>query len=152
MITLWEKLISSLLYIIPWADAIKYGSEIYYNFPITKLLIFPALPIIFIQDSLPFGNLLFFLILFLGVARNYKLPYFLRFNTMQTLLINLILIIFNYLNILLNQLFGALKIFVTIESIIFIATLTTIIFAFTQCLRGVEPDLPGISNSAKMQI
>ena len=102
MITLWEKLISSLLYIIPWADAIKYGSEIYYNFPITKLLIFPALPIIFIQDSLPFGNLLFFLILFLGVARNYKLPYFLRFNTMQTLLINLILIIFNYLNILLN--------------------------------------------------
>ena len=152
MITLWEKLISSLLYIIPWADAIKYGSEIYYNFPIAKLLIFPALPIIFIQDSLPFGNLLFFLILFLGVAKNYKLPYFLRFNTMQTLLINLILIIFNYLNILLNQLFGALKIFVTIESIIFIATLATIIFAFTQCLRGIEPDLPGISNSAKMQI
>ena len=47
---------------------------------------------------------------------------------------------------------GNLEMLKTIESIVFIATLTTIIFAWTQCLRGLQPDLPGISNSAKMQI
>ncbi len=152
MITIWERLISSLLYIIPWSDAVEYGTDIYYNFPITKFLILPALPLILLQNSLPIGNLLLFLILFIGIARNYNLPYFLRLNTMQALLIKIILIIYSYLNILLNQIFGTLKIFTAIESTIFIATLATIIFSCTQCLRGIEPDLPGISNSAKMQI
>ena len=71
---------------------------------------------------------------------------------MQALLINLILIIFNYLTILFTLIFGNLQILETIELIIFIATLSTIIFACIQSLRGLEPDLPVISNSAKIQI
>ena len=96
MITIWQRLVCSLMYIVPWADALQYGSNLYYNFPISKLLIFPAIPIIFIKNSLPLGSLLLFLFLFLGIARNQQIPYFIRFNTMQAILINLILIIFNY--------------------------------------------------------
>ena len=152
MITIWQRLVCSLMYIVPWADALQYGSNLYYNFPITKLLIFPAIPIIFIKNNLPLGSVLLFLFLFLGIARNQQIPYFIRFNTMQALLINLILIIINYLTILFTFIFGTLQILETIELIIFIATLSTIIFASVQSLRGLEADLPGISNSAKMQI
>ena len=152
MITIWQRLVCSLMYILPWADALPYGNNLYYNFPISKLLIFPAIPIIFIKNSLPLGSLLLFLFLFLGIARNQQLPYFIRFNTMQALLINLILIIFNYLTILFTLVLGNLQILETLELMIFLATLSTIIFACIQSLRGLEADLPGISNSAKMQI
>ena len=152
MITIWQRIICSLIYIVPWAEAIQYGNNLYYNFPISKLLIFPVIPIIFFKSNLPLGSLLLFLFLFLGIARNQQIPYFIRFNTMQALLINLILIIINYLTILFTLVFGNIRILETIEPIIFIATLSTIIFACIQSLRGLEADLPGISNSAKMQI
>ncbi len=67
---------------------------------------------------------------------------------MQAILIKLILIIFGYINLLISDLI----LLRNLESIIFIATLTTVTFTIIQCLRGIEPDLPGISSATKMQI
>ena len=83
MIPAWQRLISLFIYMLPWSDAIEYGNYIYNTFPISKLLIIPTLPIIIIKENLPLGNFLIFLALFLGVARNQGICYFLRFNTMQ---------------------------------------------------------------------
>ena len=152
MITALQRTASVFLYMLPWTDAIKYGNEFFAIFPISQFLILPAIPIIIIQKSLPIGNFLVFLILFLGVARNEKVPYFVRYNAMQALLINLILIIFDYLIILLIQISGKSAIIEVLGTIMFITTLTTVIFTTAQCLQGIEPNIPGISNSAKMQI
>ena len=71
---------------------------------------------------------------------------------MQAILISLILIIYTYIRLLSIQTFGNLVILENLETMIFIATLSTVIFTSIQCLRGIEPHLPGISESAKMQI
>ncbi|WP_241434049.1 Tic20 family protein [Prochlorococcus sp. MIT 0602] len=145
-------MISVFLYMLPWADAIKYGNDIFTNFPISQLLIYPALPVLIIEQALPIGNLLIFLLLFLGVARNEKISYFLRLNCMQSILMTLILIIFNYLMILFVQLTNSTYLLEILKELVFIGTLTTVIFTSTQCLRGLEANLPGISDAAKMQI
>ena len=101
-------------------------------------------PIAIIEKSLPFGSFLLFIILFAGLVRNPKVPYFVRYNACQALLIDIALIIISYL----------LRIFPIVElgSIIFIFSLCIFIFLISQCIFGVEPERPLISKSAKMQI
>ncbi|KGG03495.1 hypothetical protein EU99_1080 [Prochlorococcus marinus str. MIT 9321] len=93
---------------------------------------------------MPFGGLLLFIILFAGLAKNPKVPYFVRYNACQALLINVALIIVSYL----------LRIAPILElgSIIFIFTLSIFIYSISQCLYGVEPEIPLISRSVRMQI
>ena len=55
------------------------------------------MPIAIIENSLPFGSLLLFIILFAGVVRNPNVPYFVRFNGCQALLLDIALILFSYL-------------------------------------------------------
>ena len=97
-----------------------------------------------IEKSLPFGGLLLFVILFAGLVRNPKVPYFVRYNACQALLLDIALIIISYL----------LSIFPLVElgSIIFISTLCIFIYSIVQCIYGVEPEIPMISKSVKMQI
>ena len=102
------------------------------------------MPIAIIENSLPFGSLLLFLILFAGVVRNPNVPYFVRFNGCQALLLDIALILLTYL----------LRI-VPIAELglsLFILTLAMFIFCLIQCIYGIEPEIPLISKSARMQI
>tara|TARA_Y100000766_G_C18716200_1_gene511572 strand:- start:247 stop:552 length:306 start_codon:yes stop_codon:yes gene_type:complete len=100
--------------------------------------------VILIENSLPFGGLLLFLIIFAGVVRNPKIPYFIRFNGCQALLLEIALLIFSYVLRIIQ--FNELGLF------LFISTVAIFIFSFVQCLYGLEPEIPFISKSARMQI
>ncbi len=116
----------------------------FYKYSFLKILFLITFPIATIEKSLPFGGLLLFIILFAGLAKNPKVPYFVRYNACQALLINVALIIVSYL----------LRIAPILElgSIIFIFTLSIFIYSISQCLYGVEPEIPLISRSVRMQI
>ena len=152
LIPVWQKLIGILIYMLPWSDAIPFGRYLFMDFPILQWLAIPALPIMIFEQIIPFGNVLLFFILFLTVARNPKVPYFLRFNTLQALLIDIGVVLISYaIQILLRPLSGGLLVS-TLSSTVLIAILTIIIFAFGECLQGKEPDLPGISEAVRMQL
>jgi len=99
-------------------------------------------PLNFIVGSLT--SFFLFIILFAGLARNPNVPYFVRYNACQALLIDIALIIISYF----------LRIFPIVElgSIIFIFTLCIFIYSISQCIYGVEPEIPLISKSVRMQI
>ena len=90
--------------------------------------------------------------LFLAVVRNPKVPYFLRFNTLQALLVDIVVVLLGYaFQILLQPLSGAFMLR-TLTSTVLVAMLAIVIFALIECLRGREPDLPGISQAVRMQL
>ena len=99
---------------------------------------------ILIENSLPFGGLLLFLIIFAGVVRNPKIPYFIRFNGCQALLLEIALLILSYVLRIIQ--------FNELGLVLFISTVAIFIFSFVQCLYGIEPEIPFISKSARMQI
>jgi len=152
MISIQQRFFSALLYIIPLSDALNYGYALFTDIPFLKLIIYPVLPVLYIQQILPFGGIVIFLFLLLGIAKNKELSYFMRYNAMQVILLKLALIIFGYLNLLVMQILNNIISLQNIETIIFIITLSIVIFAIIQCLRGIEADLPGISSATKMQI
>ena len=155
-IPLWQRVIAPLVYLLPWSDAIPFGlgmDGVFNQVPLLRLLIVPAVPFIQLNRGVPFGGLLLFFVLFLAVVRNQKVPYFLRFNTLQALMTDIVLIVLSFgFSILLQPLASGSLLIGTLSSTIVIAVLAILVFALVECLRGREPDLPGISQAARMQL
>ena len=148
----WQRAIGIFLYMLPWSDAIPFGRTLFIEIPFLQWLAIPVLPILIFEQLIPLGSLLIFFGLFFGVVRNSKVPYFLRFNTLQALLLSIIIIIAKYgLEIIIRPLGNSLMLQGT-SNTIFIVTLAITIFAIAKCLKGQEPDLPGISEAVRIQI
>ena len=148
---IFQRLSSVFLYTLPLKASIPFGNYLFYKYSFLNVLKFIIFPIAIIEESLPLGGLLFFLILFAGLVRNPKVPYFIRNNACQALLLDISLIIISYLlRILSISSLGS--IITALGSIIFIFTLCIFIYSISQCIYGIEPEIPLISKSVRMQI
>ena len=152
MSSLTEKILGVFLYMIPWSDSIIFGNHLFLKYPITQIIQIPAIPIILIERSIPFGNLLLFLAIFIGLVRNNKVSYFLRFNALQSLLINIGIIIISFIFEIIFNSFSNSLIIRTFSSTFLIGIFSVIIYCAWSCAKGNEPILPGISQATKMQL
>ena len=141
---IFQRLSSVFLYTFPLNASIPFGNYLFFKYSFLKILLLITSPIAIIEESLPFGSFLLFIILFAGLVRNPKVPYFVRYNACQALLIDIALIIISYF----------LSVFPIVElgSFVFIFTLSIFIYSISQCIYGVEPEIPLISKSVRMQI
>ena len=152
MPSLGEKILGVFLYMIPWSDSLIFGNHIFIKYPITQIIQVPAIPIILIERSIPFGNLLLFLSIFIGVIRNNKVSYFLRFNALQSLLIDIGIIIVSFIFEIIFSPFVNSLIIRTFSSTVLISLFSVIVYCVWSCAQGNEPNLPGISQATKMQL
>ena len=130
-----------------------FGDYLFAKYYFLKVIIsYLTLPINLIEGTLRYGGLgsfsglLIFFVLFAGVVRNPKVPYFVRFNACQSLLLYISLIIITYFLGIFSLPIPALI------SFIFIAYFSIFIFSVFQCIYGIEPEIPLISKSVRMQI
>ena len=155
-IPLWQRLLAPLVYLLPWSDAIPFGlgaDGVFNQIPLLRLLIVPAVPLIQLDRGVPFGGLLLFFVLFLAVVRNPAVPYFLRFNTLQALLTDIVIVVLSFaFGILLQPIAGGSLLLSTLSSTVVVAVLAILLFALVECWRGREPDLPGLSQAVRTQL
>jgi uncharacterized membrane protein len=155
---LWQRLLAPLMYLLPWSDAIPLGfapDGLFLQYPLLSPLALPALPLLQLERSIPFGlgSLLLFFVLFLAVVRNPNVPYFLRFNALQALLTDIALIVLSIgFRLLLQPIAAGSLLLSTLSSAVVVAVLAILLFSLVECLRGREPDLPGISQAVRMQL
>ena len=150
-IPLWQRLLGLLAYLLPWSDALSFGRELYNLFPWIAYLALPATPVL-LERSIPFGGFLLFLVLFLVVVRNPNVPYYLRFNVLQAILLDILLVVLALaFNVLLSPLGNSLMIR-TLNNTVFIGALVLVLYASIQCVRGKEADLPTLSDAVRMQL
>ena len=152
MPTLGSRILGTLLYMIPWADSLSFGNHLYIKYPFIQIIQIPAIPIILIERSIPFGSLLLFLGIFLGLVRNSKVSYFLRFNALQSLLINIGIIIVSFIFEIIFSPFSNSLIIRTFSSTLLISLFSIIVYCVWSCTQGNEPNLPVISEATKMQL
>ncbi len=146
------KVLGVLLYMIPWSDSLTFGNHLYLKYPFIQIIQIPAIPIILIERSIPFGSLLLFLAIFLGLVRNNKVSYFLRFNALQSLLINIGIIIISFIFEIIFSPFLNSLIIRTFSSTLLISLFSVIVYCVWSCTQGNEPDLPVVSQATKMQL
>jgi uncharacterized membrane protein len=149
---IWQRLLAALAYLLPWSDGVGFGADLFGLFPALTWLALPALPLRALESAVPFGGLVLFLLLFLVVVRNQQVPYTIRFNVLQAILLDILLVLLNLaFEILLRPLGGGFAIR-TLSNTIFLGTLLLVTFAIVQCLRGKEADIPTVSEAVRMQI
>ena len=152
LIPVWQRILGIIIYFLPWSDAIPFGTNLFQQLPYLKWLIIPAWPFLIIENVIPFGGLLMFLLLFLAVVRNPKVPYFIRFNTLQALLTDITIVILGYAFQILVRPFGVNLMTRTLSNTVMVGILAIVIFAIIECFQGKEPDLPGISGAVRSQL
>ena len=148
---IWQRLLAALAYLLPWSDAFPFGSGLIGLFPALQWLGVPALPVALVEQVVPFGGLVLFLVLFLAVVRNSRVPYPIRFNVLQAILIDIVVVLVS-LAFQVLQLNALDFIGKTLSNTVFLGVLVLVLFAVVQNLRGKEADIPSISEAVRMQL
>ncbi len=154
---LWQRLLALLPYSLTWSDALPFGRDLFGNFPSLNALMLPAMPALLVQNlgsmgGMNLGGLLLFVLLFAAVVRNPKVPYTIRFNTLQALMLDILLVVIGLVFQLLQSLLGGGLLFRTLANTVFLGTLLILLFTVIQVLRGKEADLPTLSEAVRMQL
>jgi uncharacterized membrane protein len=85
-------------------------------------------------------------------VRNPQVPYFLRFNVLQAILLDIVLVVLSLaFNIVLAPLGGNFAVR-TLANSVFLGVLLLVVFAVVQCVRGKEADIPSLSEAVRMQL
>ena len=147
----WQRLLAVLAYLLPWSDALPFAQSLDNLFPALQWLALPAIPVLLLENNVPFGGFLLFLVLFLAVVRNPRIPYYLRFNVLQAILLDIVLVVLSLAFQLLRL--GSLGFAGrTLANTVFLGMLVLVVFAVVQCVRGKEADVPSLSEAVRMQL
>ena len=149
---IWQRLLAALAYLLPWSDALPFGQGLFGLFPALQWLSLPALPLMLLQQAVPFGGFVLFLVLFLAVVRNARVPYLIRFNVLQAILIDILLILVSLVFSVLLAPLGAGFALRTLSNTVFLGALLLVAFAVVQSLRGQEAEVPSLSEAVRMQL
>jgi len=147
-----DRLFACLPYLLPLVISIFFGEALFQQFPFLIFFLRIIAPIFPLALGLP--GLVIFFMLYALVVRNSQLKHFLRFNTMQALLLDIGLSIVSLLFGLLPQGIatgsgsGLGFILSTIYSTLFLGTVTIVVYAWYTILQGKYPEVPILSEAA----
>jgi hypothetical protein len=151
--TVTDRIFASLPYLLPLFSVYPFGIFVFQQFPdLARILSLLLTPVAFIYSLVPFADLVIFFLLFLLVVRNERIQHFIRFNTMQAILLDILVflcgLIFRYM---LSPL-GSNLVTQTLIVMVFLATLATCVYSVVQSLQGRYAEIPTLSEAAYAQV
>ncbi|KAK9268608.1 hypothetical protein L1049_000365 [Liquidambar formosana] len=148
-----DRLISAICYFYPFFDGIQYGKYVITQFSPIQTLIQPLVPAIRVFKSFPFNGFLVFLTLYFVVVRNTNFSRYVRFNTMQAIVLDVLLIFPDLLERSFNPRDGlGLDLLMSLDSTVFLFLLVCLIYGSSSCLLGQVPRLPIVAEAAERQV
>ncbi|WP_414586550.1 Tic20 family protein [Scytonema sp. PCC 10023] len=150
--TVSDRIFACLPYLLPLVEVFRYGEFLFTQFPPLGLLFLPLQPLITIYFGVPFAGLIIFFALFLLVVRKENISHFIRFNTLQAILLDIVIFLFSILTQLIGIIPAGGFAIQTLYTTIFLGTLAAVVFSVIQSLMGRYAEIPAISEAAYMQL
>ena len=152
-----DRIFAAIPYLVPLAFATaSFGKPALTLIPGLAGIILPILgPVGFVYSLDPTGGLLIFFAAFLLIVRNDRVKHFIRYNTLQAILLLLLVTLATYADRFLSPILGALALngLITLfGNVVFLAVLAACGFAAVQCGRGLYANLPVVSDAVRGQI
>ncbi len=149
-----DRIFASLPYLLTLLYGLPFGQSLLKMFPVLEKILFPLFfPVAVIYSSIPLAGIVIFFALILLVVRNERISHFIRFNTMQALLISISLFLCSILISFLGEIsFGQQLIIQVLNNAIFLTFLAAFGYSIVQSLRGRYAELPKISDAAYTQV
>ncbi|MBD2260629.1 Tic20 family protein [Pseudanabaena sp. FACHB-2040] len=145
-----DRIWASLPYLLPLVDSLLFGVYLFRQFPPLAVVFSPLLPLLALSNG--FLGLIIFFLIFLLVVRNSNINHFIRFNAMQAILIDIVLIICRVILQILGPALQGGLLLETLMNVIFLGTLAAVFYSVVQTLRGQYAEIPTISEAVHMQV
>ncbi|MBD1912986.1 MULTISPECIES: Tic20 family protein [unclassified Leptolyngbya] len=152
-ITASDRIFACLPYLLPLISCLGFAAPLVSQFPVVGLLFLPILPIAAIYQGVPFLSLAIFFALFLLVVRNESIARFIRFNTMQAILFDIVLALCSIvISYVLRPILPGGLLMDTLYNVIFLGTLAAVGYSLVQTAMGKYAEIPTISDAVNTQI
>ena len=146
-----DRVFSSLVYLLPFFDSLMFGAFLFKQFHLEKLFVILG-TIYYSLPFQPFTGLIVFFVLLFAVVRNEKIGRFIRFNTMQAILLDIILLLCGLILNVIKPIVPSLLLFETLYNTVFIGIIAAVGYAIVQSLRGRYAEIPALSDAVNMQV
>jgi uncharacterized membrane protein len=148
-----DRIFACLPYLLPLVEVIAFAGPFLVQFPAAQVLFLPLLPIMSIYGSIPFAGLIVFFALYLLVIRNDRINHFIRFNAMQAILLDIILVLCSIIfSVLAPALGGGGLLMDTLYSVVFLGTIAAVGYSVVQSGLGRYAEIPTLSDAVYMQV
>ncbi|WP_071517972.1 Tic20 family protein [Geitlerinema sp. PCC 9228] len=148
-----QRILACLPYLLPLLEVtVRFSQPLLSQFPFLSIFFVPLAPLIQLYASVPFAPLIAFLLLIFLVVRNTNIAHFIRFNTMQAILLDIALFLASLLVRFLIQPIGNQLLLETLANTIFLGVVAAVVFSIAQSLRGLYAEIPTISDAAYLQV
>ncbi|PIA41364.1 hypothetical protein AQUCO_02200051v1 [Aquilegia coerulea] len=148
-----DRLISIISYFIPFLGGLPYSFHLFNAFPILELIFDPLVPLLGFYKSIPFVNFLTFFGLYIGIVRDKKFSRFVRFNALQALLLEFLLVLPSLLNVVFTSGEGfGFALVQVIHSAIFVVIFGAFLYTLGLCLFGKTPRFPFVTDVIDMRL
>ncbi|TRV01305.1 MAG: hypothetical protein EWV89_07465 [Microcystis wesenbergii Mw_QC_B_20070930_S4] len=149
-----DRIFAALVYLLPLYSAFAFGIFIFQQIPFLGAALAIALyPLAFLYSSLgSFGSLIIFFVLFFAVVRNPRISHFIRFNTMQAILIDILVYLLGLVLDFVARGLGANLVVETLFNVVFLGAFAACVYSIIQSVIGKYADIPTISEAAYSQV
>ena len=149
-----DRVFACLPYLLPLLDGLTFSGPFFQQFPVLQPILLPLIPLLGIYRGIPFMGLIIFFALFLLVVRNESISHFIRFNAMQAILLDIVLVVCSItVEYLLSPILGSGSLLLdTIFNVIFLGTIAAIVYSAIQSALGRYAEIPTISDAVYMQV
>ncbi|NJN85169.1 MAG: hypothetical protein HC881_01100 [Leptolyngbyaceae cyanobacterium SL_7_1] len=147
-----HRFLACLPYLLPLIEVLRFGTVLFRQFPSLQLVFLPIVPILNFYNLVPFAGLIIFFALYLLVVRNENIPHFIRFNAMQAILLDIVLVLCSLVLSLFTPIVQGGLILDTLYNVIFLGTIAAIVYSVIQSALGRYAEIPTLSNAVYMQV
>jgi len=147
-----DRILACLPYLLPMVEGITFGLVLFQQFPPLAIVFYPIIVIWSYYVRVRFAGLIIFFALYLLVIRNHKISHFIRFNTMQAILLDIAVFLGSILMDILGLAPGSNFATQTLASTIFLGLVAAVVYSVVQSLLGRYAEIPAISDAAYMQV
>lgn len=149
-----DRLVSALSYTLPFFNSIHYGRFLFARIPALAAALSPVFPLFSLYRSFPYASFVAFFALYLGVVRNPAFSRYVRFNSMQAVVLD----VFLALPTLVQRIFGVpskgigFKILEFGYNAVFLFAFGCFIYGLVASVLGKTPYLPIVASAADRQL
>jgi uncharacterized membrane protein len=147
-----DRFFGCLPYLLPIADVYVFGTFLFQEFPSLKQLYIPLAPLLMINNS-GYGGFILFLVLYLAVVNNQKVSRFIRFNTLQAILIGILISLCGLiLSYILLPVMGMGPVTQVLMNVVFLGTIAASVYGIIMSAMGEYTQIPQLSETAQIQV
>lgn len=147
-----DRVLACLPYLLPLIEVFAFGQFLMNDFPLLGLIFLPLLPLLKIYYGVRYAGLIIFFALWLLVVRNENIAHFIRFNTMQAIILDIVIFVCGILTDLVRLVPGSGFAIQTLETTIFLGIVAAVVYSVAQSLMGKYAEIPAISDAVHMQV